>query len=129
MTEKDKGSTILCIEDEADIRRFACRVFELEGHHCLQAENSNEAYKLLKEHKIDLVILDLRLAEADGWKILEKLKSDPKTSAIPVIVCSASFGEAQQKRALDMGAVDYLVKPLSAAVLKDAIARVLTDKR
>ena len=129
MTGKGKGSIILCIEDEADIRQFVCRVLELEGHYCLQAETSNEAYELLKEHKIDLVMLDLRLVETDGWAILEKLKSDPKTSAIPVIVCSASFGEPQQKRAFDMGAVDYLVKPLSASALKDSVAHVLTARR
>ncbi len=129
MANKRKDDAILYIEDEADIRIFTCRMFELEGYRCLQAATREEAFRVIKSHNVDLVLLDLRLAENDGWTIMEQLKSDPETSAIPVIVCTASFGEPQKERAFNMGAADYLVKPLSAAVLRDAVTRVLRKKK
>jgi DNA-binding response OmpR family regulator len=129
MAKKDKAKTVLCVDDETDILVFACRVFELEGYRCLQAATGDEASRAIKNHEVDLVVLDLRLAENNGWTIMEQMKSDPKTSAIPVIICTASFGEPQRERALSMGAADYLVKPLSAAALRDAVARILRKNK
>lgn len=129
MTKKLKDKTVLIIEDDADIRTFACRVLELEGYHVLQAETGAEGLRLARGNKVNLVLLDLRLPDDNGWVILEQMKSDPKLSAILVIVFTASYGVPQKKRALAMGAADYLVKPLSATGLKDAVARVLRRKR
>ena len=129
MVKKGRRNNILCIEDDADIRIFACRVLELEGYCCLQAGTGKEAFRLLKENKVDLVLLDLRLAETDGWLILEQMKSDPELSVIPVIVCTASFAEPQRERAMKMGAADYLVKPLSATVLRNAVTRILRRQK
>lgn len=129
MIKKPEDNIVLIIEDDADIRTFACRVIELEGYICLQAETGDEAFRLIKEKNVNLVLLDLRLAEENGWLILAKLKSDMETAPIPVILFTASFGEQQRASALEMGAADYLIKPLSANVLKDAIARFLPLKK
>ncbi|HUT68345.1 MAG TPA: response regulator [Dehalococcoidales bacterium] len=129
MIKKPDGNIVLLIEDDADIRTFACRVLELEGYICLQAETGDEAFKLIMGNKVNLVLLDLRLAENNGWMILKKLKKDAETSPIPVIVFTASFGEQQRASALKMGAADYLIKPLSANVLRDAVACVLPLKK
>ena len=128
IVRKIRGNTILCVEDEADIRSFACKVLTLEGYHCLEAETESEVFRLLDEKDINLILLDLKLFEYDGWEILEKIKKTPETSAIPVIVCTASFGQPQQERAFSMGADDYLIKPLSANVLRNAVSRVLPIK-
>ncbi|MFC1966949.1 two-component system response regulator, partial [Chloroflexota bacterium] len=77
------------------------------------------------ENKVNLVLLDLRLHGTDGWAVLEQMKIEPALSAIPVIVFTASAGLPQKERALRMGATDYLIKPLSAASLKGAVARIL----
>jgi len=129
MIKKPDGNIVLLIEDDADIRTFACRVLELEGYICLQAETGDEAFKLIMGNKVNLVLLDLRLAENNGWMILKKLKKDAETSPIPVIVFTASLGEQQRASALKMGAADYLIKPLSANVLRDAVACVLPLKK
>lgn len=129
MIKKPDGNIVLLIEDDTDIRTFACRVLELEGYICLQAETGDEAFKLIMGNKVNLVLLDLRLAENNGWMILKKLKKDAETSPIPVIVFTASFGEQQRASALKMGAADYLIKPLSANVLRDAVACVLPLKK
>jgi len=128
MVKKTRGNTILCIEDEADIRSFTCKVLALEGYHCLEAETEDAVFRLLDEGEINLVLLDLKLVKSDGWQILEKVKNNPKTSAIPVIVCTVSFGQPQQERASSMGAAGYIIKPLSANVLRNAVSRVLPIK-
>jgi DNA-binding response OmpR family regulator len=129
LTGKTDRKIVLIIEDDADIRTFACRVIELEGYTCLQAETSDEAFRLIRENDVNLVLLDLRLVDDNGWLILAQLKRNAETKSIPVAVFTASFGEQQRAQALEMGATDYLIKPLSANVLKDAIKRALPLKK
>ena len=69
-----------------------------------------------------MVLLDLRLPGRDGWVVMDEMKNDPKLSTIPVVVFSASAAEWQRKKALSMGAIGYLIKPLDAASLKQAVA-------
>jgi DNA-binding response OmpR family regulator len=129
MVKKLKDKTVLIIEDDADIQTFAGRVLKLEGYHVLQAETGKEGLRLARENNVSLALLDLRLPDNSGWVILEQFKNDPELSVIPVIVFTASYGVLQRDKALAMGATDYLVKPLSAAGLKKAVARALRRKR
>ena len=117
---------ILIIEDEEDIRDFAARVLELEGYRVLQAVDGGEGIKMLREYPVSLVLLDLRLPDCDGWAVLAELKGDPELSKVPVVMFTASAAVARRSQALTTGAADYLVKPLSAARLKDTVHRVLT---
>jgi len=121
--------TILIIEDEADILNFASRVLELEGYHVLQAKDSDEGLRLVRESQVALVLLDLRLPGHDGWWVLDQMKKEPELSAILVIVFTVSAAVSQRDRALSMGAVDYLVKPLSATSLHKAVARALGRRK
>ena len=84
---------------------------------------------MVRESQVALVLLDLRLPGRDGWSVLSQMESEPALSAIPVIVFTASVAVSQQERALSMGAADYLVKPISAARLKESTARILHDRR
>jgi len=129
MVKRREPKTVLIIEDEADILNFASRVLELEGYRVLQAGDSEEGMRLVRQGGISLVLLDLRLPGRDGWATLKQMKSDPELSAIPIIVFTASARVSQRDRALSMGAADYLVKPLSAASLKKAVVRVLQGER
>ncbi len=104
-------------------------MLELEGYHVLQAGDGEEGMRLVRESQVALVLLDLRLPGLDGWAVLEQIKSEPEVSAISVIVFTASAGVPQHERALSMGAADYLVKPLSAARLRKAVARILHQNR
>ena len=123
--KRPETKTVLIIEDEADIRNFASRVLELEGYRVLQAADGDEGLVLARENRIALILLDLRLPGHDGWVVLAKLKSEAALSAIPVVVFTASAEAAQRDRALSMGAADYLVKPLSAASLRESVSRIL----
>ena len=126
MSKKPAEKIVLIIEDDADIRMFASRVIQLEGYACLETQTADETFRLLGVNEISLILLDLRLVDNNGWIILAQLKSNPETKEIPVIVFTASFGERQRAQALKMGAVEYLIKPLSVKMLRDAVNRVLS---
>ena len=129
MAKKLKEKVILIIEDEADVRNFAKRVLELEGYQVLEAEDGHEGLRIARERHPVLILLDLRLPTYDGWSVLNQMKSEPELSAIPVIIITASAGVSQQNRALANGAADYVIKPLSAATLRETVTRVLLRKR
>ena len=129
MVNRLNRETILVIEDEPEIRDFAARVCELEGYRVLQAEDGDTGLRLAKKNRISLVLLDLRLPGCDGWAVLKQMKSNPELSSIPVVVFTASAAASQRNRALAEGASDYLVKPLSAARLRKAIASALLQNR
>jgi len=120
---------ILIIEDEEDIRDFAARVLELEGYRVLQAVNGGEGLRMLRQYPVSLVLLDLRLPDCDGWTLLEELKGDPQLSMVPVVMFTASAAVSRRSQALAVGAADYLVKPLSAARLKETVHSVLARER
>ena len=129
MVKKYKMETILIIEDEAEVRKFASRVLELEGYHVLRARDSETGIILVKNVPVSLVLLDLRLPEHSGWVVMEQIKSEPGISEIPVVVFTASAGASRHEKALKMGAADYLLKPLSAARLRKTVARVLNREK
>lgn len=125
MSEAGKPITILVIDDEAAIRKLISRMLELEGYNVLQAEDGEKGLELLKTNQVALILLDLKLPGDGGWTVLEKLKSDPELSMIPVIVCSGAAEPENRSRALNIGAVDYLVKPFSLTTIVDAVVLAL----
>jgi CheY-like chemotaxis protein len=123
MPADQKQASVLIAEDEAEIRRFAARVLDLEGYDVIEVGDGNEALRMVKgNRRIGLLLLDLRLPGQDGWTLLTEMKNDPNLRAIPVVVFSASAADAYQDRALDMGAAAYLVKPLDATKLRQTVA-------
>jgi CheY-like chemotaxis protein len=124
MPNKQSKGLVLLIEDDADVRRFASLVLELEEYSVLEAESGEQGLELARQNKCGLVLLDLRLSGLDGWSVLKKLKEDPDLCDIPVFVFSASADMEFRERALSLGADDYLLKPLSAASLRNAVARI-----
>ena len=126
---KKLKKVILIIEDEADVRNFAKRVLELEDYQVLEAEDGHEGLRIARERHPALILLDLILPTCDGWSVLSQMKSEPELSAIPVIILTASAGVSQQNRALANGVADYVIKPLSAATLRETVTHVLLRKR
>lgn len=120
-----ESKTVLIIDDDDSIRNFTSRAFELEGYRVLQAEDGDEGLRLARTSPVALVLLDLVMPRCDGWSMMSQMKSEPALSAIPIIVFSGKAAAAQRKKALSMGAADYLVKPLDVASLIEATARIL----
>lgn len=112
-----RAKTILTVEDSPNIRRLVAYNLKRAGFKVLEAGNGKEAVRLLQKSVPDLIILDIRMPEMDGFQLLELLRRFPKAAAIPVVMMTALSQPSDVDRALSLGVVDYLVKPLDPAVL------------
>ena len=103
----------MLIEDN-DINRLLMRDFLIHcGHHVVDLAKATKFFETLKEAQPDVILLDLKLEDTDGFQLLEQLQENPNFRHIPVIVVSGLAFEADKKRALDLGAYKYLVKPIN----------------
>ena len=113
------GARILVAEDNPLLQKLVKRSFEREGYVVAQATTAAEMTSELAKATPDLIVLDVGLPDADGRDLLAKLKKDPKTLSIPVIVWSGRDAESDRRIALDLGAEDYVEKgPASELVRK-----------
>jgi two-component system, OmpR family, KDP operon response regulator KdpE len=101
-------STVLVIEDYAELRRLIREEFELAGFEAYGVENGADGLKLATRHSPALITLDLDLPDMSGAEVLDRLRS---SSRVPVIILSARSGVADKVHLLELGADDYLVKP------------------
>ena len=112
---------ILIVEDDADIRELITYNLEREGYVVAQAASGEQAIKLIARRQPDLVLLDLMLPEMDGLEVCRKLKAEPKTRSLPIIIVSAKGEEPDVVTGLELGADDYVTKPFRP---KELVARV-----
>ena len=101
---------ILIIEDFEEVRKSYVDLLTHEGYDILEARQGEEALKIIKNRRPDLILLDLLLPEVDGFEVLAKLRADRQMRQIPVLVLSALNGEAHIQKILSSGAADYVVK-------------------
>lgn len=110
---------ILVVDDEASIRELLSFNLKKNGYSVETAADGREA--LAKAAGMDLVLLDIMLPEADGLEVCRRLKADPQTSGIPIIMLTAKAEEIDRVLGLELGADDYVVKPFS---MRELLARV-----
>lgn len=112
---------ILIVEDEQDILQLVKHYLEKEGFRTVTAMNGLEALKKVKEDKPDLVVLDLMLPEMDGLEVCKRMRSNPDSAMLPIIMLTAKAEESDTIVGLELGADDYVTKPFSPKAL---VARV-----
>ena len=105
--------TILLVEDEPAQREMLVYNLEAEGFDVITADNGEDGLLLVEENEPDLIILDWMMPQLSGLEVCRRLKSNPKTRQIPVIMLSARADEVDRVRGLETGADDYVVKPYS----------------
>ncbi|TSC76796.1 MAG: response regulator receiver protein [Parcubacteria group bacterium Gr01-1014_29] len=101
---------ILIVEDEEFLIRALKDNLEAEGYTIDTAMNGDEAIERIKKEQPNLILLDLLMPKRDGFYVLEEVKKNPEWRLIPVIVLSNLGGDAEIKKAIEMGADDYFVK-------------------
>jgi len=116
------GKKLLVVDDEPDIANLIRRYFEKAGYSVEIAHTANEAYRFARELHPDLITLDISLPDANGFTVLEWLKSDSSTARIPVVVLSVVDDSARGKL---LGAVDYLSKPIQEDALVERVGAIL----
>lgn len=102
--------TILIVEDQQGFRRIYHDVLAHEGYEVLEAEDGEAGWEAVKAKKPNLVLLDLGLPKIDGFEVLKRIKADPATQSIPVIIFSVLGEQKDVKKGLELGANDYTVK-------------------
>ena len=112
---------ILVVEDEPDIRKLVQYNLTQERFNVLEAEDGEQALKLLQREKPNFVILDLMLPGLSGMELCKLLRQRSDTAKLPILMLTAKAGEADRIVGLEMGADDYLAKPFSP---REMVARV-----
>ena len=121
--------TILIADDNRMNRLLLARGLEQQGHTIAYAEDGREALELLGQQRFDLMLLDVLMPELDGYEVLAELKDDPHLRDIPVIMTSALDELDSVVKCVEMGAEDYLTKPINPVLLNARITASLEKKR
>ena len=125
MAGREIKARILIVEDETPIREMLGYALMKEGFVCAEAADTEQARAQIEAHRPDLVLLDWMLPGLSGIDYARRLRSDPATRDIPIIMLTAKGEEADKIRALDTGADDYITKPFSTRELLARIRAVL----
>jgi DNA-binding response OmpR family regulator len=118
--------TVLVVEDDPVILRLLEVNFELEGFEVLLAHDGAEGVELAKAHHPDLVISDIMMPRLSGIELVQALKADPGTAAIPIVLLSAKAQTSDLKAGMDAGADDYITKPFEPLDLVERVNVLLS---
>ena len=119
MSSDSPPGTILIADDNRVNRLLLSRGLEQQGHTVVFAENGREALDLLRQNGFDLLLLDVLMPELDGYEVLAELQRDPHLRDLPVVVTSALDELESVVKCVEMGAEDYLTKPINPVLLND----------
>jgi DNA-binding NarL/FixJ family response regulator len=112
---------ILVIEDSSEMRRNLLMILRLEKFHPLGAENGREGLDLARREKPDVILYDVMMPELDGYGVIKALREDPATVTTPFIFLTARGEKPDIRAGMNLGADDYLTKPVAKADLLNAI--------
>lgn len=119
---------ILVIEDEPRMRANLLTILRMEGFETLEARNGREGVTLARGQKPDMIFCDISMPEMDGHTVLNELRADTRTADIPLVFLTARGGAGDVRLGMNLGADDYLVKPVEVDDLLATIASRLKRK-
>ena len=125
----DAPGHLLIVDDNKVNRLLLSRNVELLGHKASVAENGLVAMEMLSSQSYDLLLLDIEMPEMDGFQVLEAINADPDLRELPVIVTSSVEGLDNIVRCIELGAEDYLPKPVNKTLLSARVSSGLEKKR
>jgi len=123
------SAKILIVEDNQVIRQELLDVMEMEDYQVVEAKDGDEGIKLAKEKLPDIIVSDMLMPNKNGLEMMKEIKSNPFTENIPFIFLSALSDKEYIRNTLDLGAEDYLTKPISTEDLLLAIKLKLRDSK
>jgi two-component system alkaline phosphatase synthesis response regulator PhoP len=118
--------TILIVDDEVDLLELIEYNLKKAGYNVLKAENGPEGLRLARKHHPDLILLDIMMPRMTGFEVVAQLREDAELKHVPVLLLTARSDEETEVHGLDVGADDFLPKPISTAKL---VARIKTALR
>ena len=115
------SKTVLIVDDEAPIREMIAVALHMAGYQSLEAENAQIAHALVVDHQPDIILLDWMMPDVSGIELARRLKREPFSADIPIIMLTARSEEDNKVQGLEAGADDYITKPFSP---RELIARL-----
>ncbi len=122
------AARILVVDDDPLLCNLLRMALGREGFEPIVVYSGDDALTYLGEQRVDLVLLDIMMADVNGFDVLRRLKADPQIAAIPVIFLTARVDAISQQTGLDFGAVEYLTKPITPERLVERIRAVLAGQ-
>lgn len=120
------AASILVVDDNSDVRMILTELLESEGHDVFSAEGGAEAIKCVEERNVDLVLLDIKMPDMDGFEVCRRIKATERGRYVPVIMQTAIFGDVEDRiRGRKAGADDYIAKPIDSHELLSRVAAML----
>ncbi|MCH2518898.1 MAG: response regulator [Dehalococcoidia bacterium] len=119
---------VLVIDDDSMVRETVVRLLILEGYQVIESAYGQAGYAAAISDSPNIILLDLNMPIMDGFEVLHKLKSNPETERIPVIVLTARIDAESERRCMAAGATDYIKKPWGPAELQERIAIIVGAK-
>lgn len=123
---EQKQKKVLIVDDEEHILELLQYNLEKAGYQVVASDNGRDTFKLLEEHEVDLVVLDLMLPDMDGIEVCKRIRNWDKYAKLPIIMLTAKSEEIDRIIGLELGADDYVTKPFS---VKELVVRVKTVLR
>lgn len=123
------GGRVLIVDDEGLNREVLVRRLQREGYRPTGARSGREALEMLHHEAFDAVLLDIQMPEMSGIEVLQAVKQDPELRHLPVIMLSALTDVERVARCVELGAEDYLPKPINAVLLRARLGACLEKKR
>lgn len=117
--------TVMVVEDSLVQRKAISSFLKSGGAVAIEAQDGTEAIHLLETQQPDLILLDAIMPRMNGYEVCRRIKSNPKTQHIPIIMCTGQDGASDRYWAMKQGADAYLVKPFRASELIAAIKQFL----
>jgi DNA-binding response OmpR family regulator len=117
---------ILIVEDEESLLKLESILLTSKGYEVRGVPNGMAALESLKEEKPDLILLDIMLPEIDGFEVCRRIKSEPATKHIPIIMLTAKKSREDMARGEQVGADWYITKPFKSAMVIETIQRFLS---
>lgn len=121
----DRRHTVLLVDDDANVRDSLRDLIELNGYHFIQAVNGCDGLAKASEHDPDIIITDVIMPEMDGFEMVEALLDDLQLAHIPIIILTAKSRDKDKLQGLELGAVDYQVKPFNSHELLLKVRNIL----
>ena len=122
-------SKILIIEDQPQMRKNLATILEMENFEVVTAENGRRGIELVQTAKPDLIVCDVMMPDMDGHEVLSTLRSAAITATIPFVFLTAKADKADLRSGMNLGADDYLTKPVASAELLATITARLARRR
>lgn len=123
------SKTVLIVEDNHHLREILAAILRTSGYAVSEAATAREAIVKAVSANPNLILLDLDLPDMKGTAAAQVIRKNSTTAHIPIIGCSAFLGTEWREEALRAGMVDYLLKPVSAAVIKEKIEEFILAER